>query len=155
MFHSLAPTQHVVNIAPLEVVPSGLNLIPHLLWALQTIYAGIYMNKLSVPKNSPESWCQLAGISGLLWFADIPCLGNSPSLHKRVLGPQCTWQQFGSPAGAVQVLCLRIPLLLDNMDNCSSGAGGLPKSYLTNTGIALFKASVLSSKEVSKYKSLN
>lgn len=28
LFPSLAPTQHVFNIAPLEVVPAGLNLIP-------------------------------------------------------------------------------------------------------------------------------
>lgn len=55
VFPSLAPTQHVFNIAPLEVVPAGLNLIPRLSWALQTIYAGIYTSKLTVPENSPES----------------------------------------------------------------------------------------------------
>lgn len=55
MFPSLAPTQHVFNIAPLEVVPAGLNLIPRLSWALQTISAGIYTCKLSIPDDSPES----------------------------------------------------------------------------------------------------
>lgn len=54
-FPSLAPIQHVANIVPLEVVPAGVNLIPHLSWALQAIYAGIYTSKLSVPENGPES----------------------------------------------------------------------------------------------------
>lgn len=53
VFPNLAPTQHVVNIAPLEVAPAGVNLTPHLSWAPQTLYAGIYTSKLLIPKNSP------------------------------------------------------------------------------------------------------
>lgn len=55
VFPSLAPTQHVVNTEPLEVVPAAVNLIPHLSWALQSVYASIYTSELLIPKNSPES----------------------------------------------------------------------------------------------------
>lgn len=44
VFPSLAPTQHVFNIAPLEVVPAGLNLIPRLSWALQTMLVSTLVN---------------------------------------------------------------------------------------------------------------
>lgn len=44
VFPSLAPTQHVFNIAPLEVVPAGLNLIPCLSWAIQTMLVSTLVN---------------------------------------------------------------------------------------------------------------
>lgn len=79
--------------------------------------------------RADASWWESVACWGLLtslgWEILLACTGGQ-------LGPHCTWQQLGSPTGAVPVLRLRTLLLLDDMDNRNPRPQGLPNSFLIN-----------------------
>lgn len=160
VFPSPVPTQHVLHITPLEVGPSGLNLIPRLSWALQAICAGVCASKLSVPESNPESWRQLAWSSGLLRLADISRVGTPPASRAGGctqaapgLGPHPT--RCGSPGGEASALRLGTLQLVENK-NCNPWPRVfLSTASLTGIDVALFNVCLIFSKERNKYKSLS